>query len=354
MARPLVLAGLLAMVLETGSAAQQPVFRTGTDVVGFGVTVTDRRGNFITDLKPDDLEILEEGVPQGIQLFTRGDETETAPEMHIGLVFDTSGSMGDDITLARSAAVKFLNTLTDAKDMTLVDFDTEVRVSKFEQASFPRLVERIRARKPDGLTALYDAIGVYLTGAADDSGRKILVMFTDGGDTRSTTTFSKLVTMLRASEEEERTIFEQAEAALDTDREAPAGADVRANRTIQILGEEYLRDSRERGKQPAPWRDASRDSMRTSCPSLAACPWRSGGSSTVASSWRRVRIRSSLNAAARTCAVSSPRCASSRGRWAGSTAASTPSTAWRSARPTSCTERQRSTSTHACVPRRDR
>src|SRR6478752_5781725 len=200
MARPLVLAGLLAMVLETGSAAQQPVFRTGTDVVGFGVTVTDRRGNFITDLKPDDLEILEEGVPQGIQLFTRGDETETAPEMHIGLVFDTSGSMGDDITLARSAAVKFLNTLTDAKDMTLVDFDTEVRVSKFEQASFARLVERIRARKPDGLTALYDAIGVYLTGAADDTGRKILVMFTDGGDTRSTTTFSKLITMLRASD----------------------------------------------------------------------------------------------------------------------------------------------------------
>jgi len=196
----MVVAGLLTLVLGTGSAAQQPVFRTTTDMVGFGVTVTDRRGNFVTDLKPEDLEIVEEGAPQEIQLFTRGDDTETAPEMHIGLVFDTSGSMGDDITLARSAAVKFLNTLTDAKDMTLVDFDTEVRVSKFEQASFPRLVERIRARKPDGLTALYDAIGVYLTGAADDSGRKILVMFTDGGDTRSTTTFSKLVTMLRASD----------------------------------------------------------------------------------------------------------------------------------------------------------
>jgi Ca-activated chloride channel family protein len=200
MPRPLVVAGLLTMVLATGSAAQQPVFRTTTDMVGFGVTVSDRRGNFVTDLKPEDLEIVEDGAPQEIQLFTRGDETETAPEMHIGLVFDTSGSMGDDITLARSAAIKFLNTLTDAKDMTLVDFDTEVRVSKFEQASFPRLVERIRARKPDGLTALYDAIGVYVTGAADDSGRKILVMFTDGGDTRSTTTFSKLVTMLRASE----------------------------------------------------------------------------------------------------------------------------------------------------------
>src|SRR5688572_31789283 len=43
--------------------------------------------------------------------------------------FDTSGSMGEDIKLARSAAVRFLNTLTDAVDMTLVDFDTEVRVA---------------------------------------------------------------------------------------------------------------------------------------------------------------------------------------------------------------------------------
>ena len=200
MSRALVVVGLLTIALGTGPAAQQAVFRTGTEVVGFGVTVTDRRGNFVTDLTPEDVEILEEGVPQAVHLFARGDEVDTAPELHIGLVFDTSGSMGGDIVLARSAAVKFLNTLTDAKDMTLVDFDTEVRVSKFEQASFPRLVERIRSRRPGGLTALYDAIGVYLTGAADDRGRKILVLFTDGGDTRSTTTFSKLVTMLRASD----------------------------------------------------------------------------------------------------------------------------------------------------------
>jgi Ca-activated chloride channel family protein len=200
MRRTALLAGLLAIGLGPHPTAQQPVFRAGTDIVGFGVTVTDRRGNFVTDLRPEDLEVLEEGTAQTIQLFARGDDVETAPELHIGLVFDTSGSMGDDIALARSAAIKFLNTLTDAKDMTLVDFDTEVRVSTFEQASFPRLVERIRSRKPDGMTALYDALGVYLTGAGDTDGRKILVMFTDGGDTRSTTTFSKLLTMLRASD----------------------------------------------------------------------------------------------------------------------------------------------------------
>src|SRR5665811_2352786 len=52
------------------------------------------------------------------------------------------------------------------------------------------------------------------------------------------------------SEAEARKIFAQAEAALDTEKETPAGADVRASRTIRMLGKEYLKDSIERGKQP--------------------------------------------------------------------------------------------------------
>lgn len=60
----------------------------------------------------------------------------------------------------------------------------------------------------------------------------------------------KRVLRRASSETEARTIFNQAEAALDTERETPSGADVRAARTIRMLGEAYLRDSVERGKQP--------------------------------------------------------------------------------------------------------
>ena len=52
------------------------------------------------------------------------------------------------------------------------------------------------------------------------------------------------------SEAEARKTFDEAEAALDTEMETPVGADVRAARTIRMLGEEYLKDSLERGKQP--------------------------------------------------------------------------------------------------------
>jgi Ca-activated chloride channel family protein len=88
----------------------------------------------------------------------------------------------------------------EAKDVTLVDFDTEIRVVRYGQHDFARLVERIRRRKPDGNTALYDAVGVYLDGAAMEDGRRILVLYTDGGDTSSTMSFSEAQTLLRASD----------------------------------------------------------------------------------------------------------------------------------------------------------
>ena len=180
-------------------SAQQPTFRAETDLVTVAATVTDRTGAFLTDLTADDFEIFEDGKKQTVSHFARADDG-AAPPLHIGLLFDTSGSMGEDIRLARSAAVKFLNTLTDAEDMTLVDFDTEVRVSKFSQQDFPRLVERIRSRTPDGMTAMYDALGLYLQDADSEDGRTILVLFSDGGDTRSTIGFADVMTLVRASD----------------------------------------------------------------------------------------------------------------------------------------------------------
>ncbi len=183
-----------------GLLAQQPTFRTGIDLVTFGVTVVDRRGNLVTNLTPDDFEIIEDGARQTVQYFVRGDEDDDRSRKHLGLMIDTSGSMLEDLKLARSAAIRFLNLLPEADDITLVDFDTEVRVTRYPQRDFARLVERIRKRKADGWTALYDALGVYLDGADQQDGRKILVVYTDGGDTRSTISFGDALTLLKASQ----------------------------------------------------------------------------------------------------------------------------------------------------------
>ena len=198
---PAACAALLTMVIAPSVARGQPVFRTAVDLVDLGVTVVDRKGVPITDLGPEDFQVLEQGRRQDIQLFVRGsDRSEARPALHIGLLFDTSGSMVSDLGFSRSAAIKFLKAFEWAEDITLVDFDTEVRVARFTQADFPRLVERLRGRKPDGWTVLYDALGVYLDGAASQTGQKILVLYTDGGDTRSAMSFSEALDLLKASD----------------------------------------------------------------------------------------------------------------------------------------------------------
>lgn len=189
---------LTAMAAGTLAAGQQ-TFRGGVDLVHFGVVVTDKTGTPITGLTAQDFEVKERGTPQTIKFFAAGDPEE-APPLHLGFLLDMSGSMEADIADVRTAAIKFLNAVDTAVDITLVDFDTEVRVARYGVADFPRLIERIRGRKADGWTAFYDAFGTYLDGASRQIGQKIAVVYTDGGDTRSAMTQSDLLTLLKASD----------------------------------------------------------------------------------------------------------------------------------------------------------
>jgi Ca-activated chloride channel family protein len=192
-------AAVLGATWLAGASAAQ-TFRSGVDLASFGVTAVDKKGGLVTDLARDDFEVREDGQPQTVTLFARGDATESVPPLRLGLLFDVSGSMEESIGFSRSAAIKFLNTVQEAQDITLVDFDTEVRVVRYGQHDFPRLVERIRKRKPDGNTALYDAMGVYLDGASSEEGRRTLVLYTDGGDTSSTMSYGDAQDLLKASD----------------------------------------------------------------------------------------------------------------------------------------------------------
>ena len=196
----LVLAAIVAVTAAVSAQqAQQPTFRATVDLVNFAVVVVDKQGNPVRGLTAEDFEIVEKGKKQSVTYFAEGNPDE-APPMHLGLLLDTSGSMSADLKDARSAAIKFVNALDHAADVTLVDFDTQVRVARFAAADYPRLVERIRMRKADGWTALYDAIGVYLDGAQKQDGQKVLLVYTDGGDTTSTLTFHDMLDLVKASD----------------------------------------------------------------------------------------------------------------------------------------------------------
>jgi VWFA-related protein len=191
-----------AAAAPLAGAEQSPLFRSGVDLVNLGVTVADRKGALVTALSADDFQILEDGRPQAIRYFSTGDTTAAAdaPDLHVGVLLDVSGSMSDDIAFMRTASIRFLNMLSDAMDITLVDFDTEVRVARYGQGDFPRVVERIRQQKLGAYTAMYDAVGVYLDGADGQDGRKVMLLYTDGGDTRSSLRFGDLMDLLKASD----------------------------------------------------------------------------------------------------------------------------------------------------------
>lgn len=189
----------ISLAAAVSVAAVQQTFRAEVDLVHFGVVVTDKQGVPIAGLTADDFDIREEGKLQTIKFFAVG-SPEAAPPLHIGFLLDASGSMGEDIKDVRTAAIKFLNAMEDAADITLVDFDTEVRMARYSASNYARLIERIRGRKADGYTALYDALGVYLSGTADQTGQKILIMYTDGGDTRSALHLTEVIDLLRASD----------------------------------------------------------------------------------------------------------------------------------------------------------
>lgn len=198
MTRGLIVAAALLGGLTGASARQQPLFRAATEIVHFAVTVTDRRGAVVSDLSADDFEIRENGTRQTLAHFARGTQAE-APDLHLGLLLDTSESMSADLDISQTAAIRFLDRVPEAEEFTLVRVDSTVSTSRFGQDDFPRLVERIRTSTSGGYTTLYDALALYLDSAAGERGRTVLVAFTDGGDSRSSLDFGDLMDVVRDS-----------------------------------------------------------------------------------------------------------------------------------------------------------
>jgi Ca-activated chloride channel family protein len=191
--------GVLVITASVAAMAapspRQQRFTAGVELVHVPAVVTVK-GELLRGLTKNDFQVLEDGVVQNVAFFTEGEAGEQLP-MHLGLLLDVSESMGTDLTQAATAAVKFVNAFDEAEDVTFVDFDTEVRVARFSQARYFQLFERIRARKPTGATAIYDAMAMYLRGTMDQPGQKVLLLYSDGDDTTSRLNFGELEKMLK-------------------------------------------------------------------------------------------------------------------------------------------------------------
>jgi Ca-activated chloride channel family protein len=202
------LAGL-AVAAATGFAARAapspaqkpPVFPVGLDFVEVTVTARDEGGGLVSDLGPEDFALREDGREQEMLIFAPASRPEERSELalNLGMLFDTSGSMRENLRLSQESAVRFLESIPRARDLLLVFFDRDIRLSRYTSENQQGIFGRILETRGEGYTALYDAIAVYLSRVVDTPGRKVMVVFTDGDDTTSSTTPDEVLRMLRAS-----------------------------------------------------------------------------------------------------------------------------------------------------------
>jgi Ca-activated chloride channel family protein len=216
----MILALALSLALPlTGAGPQDPppfkprvplTFATEARTVNLTVTVRGADAKLLRDLTLADFQVFEDEKPQEIQYFARvfdparsDDEgQEGAPDptaIDLGMLFDTSSSMADVLRLSQNAASQFLESIPRARDLTTVFFDSDIRLSRFNSESQQGLFDRLQKAKSSGMTLLYDSIAVYLSRVSDDPGRKIMVLFTDGEDSKSEVSVPELRDLVRSS-----------------------------------------------------------------------------------------------------------------------------------------------------------
>ncbi|MEP6924599.1 MAG: VWA domain-containing protein, partial [Pyrinomonadaceae bacterium] len=156
------------------------IVRVDTNLVTIPVTVSDRDGRFVSDLKKEDFQIFEDGKLQNIEYFAA---TETP--FTVALVLDTSLSASLKIDEIQTAAYQFVMGLRPADRVLIVSFDEEVRVLSEPTSDRETLRQAIKKTRFGGGTSLYEAVYAAFKRMEKINGRKAIVLFTDGVDTTS-------------------------------------------------------------------------------------------------------------------------------------------------------------------------
>jgi VWFA-related protein len=191
--RPPTLGGAVATndPQPTGRRAPQPnepvevdedeVLSVNTTLVTLPVSVTDRFGKYIPDLRKEDFRVFEDGVEQQVAYFATVEKPFT-----VALVIDTSASTRYRIEEIQDAAISFVAQLRPEDRVMVVSFDDEVRVLAEPTSDRRALREAIRRTRTGGNTRLYDAVDFVINSRLSRiEGRKAIVLFTDGVDTSS-------------------------------------------------------------------------------------------------------------------------------------------------------------------------
>jgi Ca-activated chloride channel family protein len=220
---PLVLVLILFSSPGTRIVAQEsaPNIRVVVDMVQLNVAVTDNKGNYITGLRPSDFAIVEDGITQKLATFGEGNEpayrvgdaastdgktpAQTTgkpadpslaadPDQSLGamvaganvfLLFDTSNYMYRGFVFAQDAIADFVRSLESADKVAFYSYSRDLSRSAPLTADRTKVLRGVRATVAGDDAALYNCLLLTIKDAAHFTGRKVVVVFSNGPDNSS-------------------------------------------------------------------------------------------------------------------------------------------------------------------------
>jgi Ca-activated chloride channel homolog len=190
---------ILCVVFLTALSGQESDtvhFNADSNLVLVPATVIDPSNRFVLGLHRSDFHLFEDGAEQLITHVSG----EDAP-LSVGLVFDTSGSMGVKLRTSRQASFRLLETLNPQDEAFLIQFSDKAQLA----LGFTNKVEEIEAKltsiQPGGLTAMLDAAEMALREMKKAKNpRKAIVIISDGGDNNSRYSAKEIQSLVREAD----------------------------------------------------------------------------------------------------------------------------------------------------------
>lgn len=157
------------------------IIRVSTTLVTIPVSVMDRDGRYIPNLQKEEFRIWEDNVEQDVAFFQSVDKP-----FSVVLMLDTSPSTKFRLDEIQDAAISFVNQLRSDDRVMVVEFNEEINVLSDFTSDRSRLHRAIQRAETDNGTSLYDAVDMVMNQKLSRvTGRKAIVLFTDGVDTTS-------------------------------------------------------------------------------------------------------------------------------------------------------------------------
>ena len=157
------------------------IIRVNTTLVTIPVSVMDRDGRYVPNLQKEDFRIWEDNVEHDVAFFASVDKP-----FSVVLMLDTSPSTQFRLEEIQDAAISFVTQLRPDDKVMVVAFNNDVKILCEFTTDRSKLQRAIYRARTDSGTSIYDAVDIVINRhLSHTSGRKAIVLFTDGVDTTS-------------------------------------------------------------------------------------------------------------------------------------------------------------------------